>query len=231
MINNIIKKIKYFCVDRRYRYPRIWSNGELKKFSNIFSGKIINVSAWRDDDKEGKKYKDYFINASEYFLTNISGENGLSNTKDEIYLDLEKDIPQDLVNKFDVVFNHTTLEHVFDINRAFDNLCYLSKDIIVLVIPFLQQQHWTNSYGDYWRFTPKGIIKNLENRNFKVLYLSTTPFKNNSVYIFVIATRQPEKWNGNFQPAVISDGVIKDFADINILCKFLIFFKRWIIRK
>ena len=28
----------------------------------------------------------------------------------------------------------------------------MSKDIVIVVVPFLQEQH--AEYGDYWRFTP-----------------------------------------------------------------------------
>ena len=46
-------------VDRKFRLPRIWSNNELKKFSDLFRGDIVNISAWRDEDKEGKQIRDY----------------------------------------------------------------------------------------------------------------------------------------------------------------------------
>ena len=41
---------------------RIWSNQELRKFSHLFRGKVINVSGWKDCDKEGHIYRDYFSN-------------------------------------------------------------------------------------------------------------------------------------------------------------------------
>ena len=40
-------------IDRKFRVPRIWSNKELKKFASLFSGEIINVSGWMDNDKQG----------------------------------------------------------------------------------------------------------------------------------------------------------------------------------
>ena len=49
--------------DRSSRIPRIWSNKILKRISNNFDGDIINISGWKDDDKEGNSYSEYFINS------------------------------------------------------------------------------------------------------------------------------------------------------------------------
>jgi len=115
-------------VDRKYRLPRIWSNQELKKFAHLFSGEIVNVSAWEDKDKEGGHYKNYFINANKYYLTNYKTKaRGFQGYENEFYLDLKKDLDKSLINRFDVVFNHTALEHIYDIRKAFRNLCLLSK--------------------------------------------------------------------------------------------------------
>ena len=42
--------------DRSSRIPRIWSNKILKRISHNFDGDIINISGWKDDDKEGNNY-------------------------------------------------------------------------------------------------------------------------------------------------------------------------------
>lgn len=60
--------------DRKFRIPRIWSNRELKKFAKLFRGTVVNVSGWKDNDKEGANYREYFINASEYWITNYKSE-------------------------------------------------------------------------------------------------------------------------------------------------------------
>jgi hypothetical protein len=145
--------------DKKFRVPRIWSNRELEKFAHLFSGKGVNVSGWKDVDKEGKKYRDYFSNISEYWITNYKSEaRGFQgNQENEIFLDLEEDLDESMYCKFDVVFNHTVLEHIFDVNKAFENLCKLSNDIVIVVVPFLQEQH--AEYGDYWRFTPLAVEK------------------------------------------------------------------------
>lgn len=116
-----------FFVDRIHRLPRIWSNRELEKFAHLFEGDIVNVSGWKDIDKEGRHYKDYFIKANSYTITNFKTEaRGFQGYSNEIFLDLEKDLPANLYLHFDVVFNHTTLEHIYSVHKAFSNLCNLS---------------------------------------------------------------------------------------------------------
>ena len=38
-------------IDRKFRVARNWSNQEIKRFAPLFSGRVINVSAWNDEDK------------------------------------------------------------------------------------------------------------------------------------------------------------------------------------
>jgi hypothetical protein len=55
---------------RRFTYARRWSNRESRKRAPLFGGSVVNVSGWQDSDKQGKKYKDYFSDASSYDITN-----------------------------------------------------------------------------------------------------------------------------------------------------------------
>jgi hypothetical protein len=179
--------------DRKYRVPRLWSNAKLRKFAPLFTGDIVNVSAWTDSDKEGKKYRHYFCNASSYHLTNYLPETcGLQGYPNEIFLDLTEKLAPEHERSFDVVFNHTTLEHIFEVQTAFENLCRISRDIVILVVPFLQPMH--SSYGDYWRFTPQTIKRLFAKHGYNILHLSANDHKHTSVYLFCIASRQPEKW-------------------------------------
>ena len=194
-LNKIKKYIykKLNLVDRKYRFPRIWSNNELKKFAYLFTGSVLNISAWEDKDKEGKRYKDYFMNAKAYFISNYKKEAcGLQGHKNEFFLDLTQVLDDSLKEKYEVVFNHTTLEHIYDVKTAFKNICLLSKDIVIIVVPFLQQMH--ADYGDYWRFTPFTIKKLFEENKCELLYLNFNNEKNASVYIFAIASKKPKKW-------------------------------------
>jgi hypothetical protein len=182
-------------MDQKFRLPRVWSNVELKKFAHLFTGDVVNVSAWQDLDKEGLRYRDYFKNAGSYSITNYKSEaRGFQGFENEIFLDLASDLPQNLIQKFNVVFNHTVLEHVYHVHKAFSNLCLMSKDIVIVVVPFLQEMH--GHYGDYWRFTPLTMKNMFEDNGLKVLYSSFNSHPQTSVYLFFIASRNPELWKG-----------------------------------
>lgn len=196
---------KTTTIDNRHvhKVPRSWSNTELKAISHHFRGDVCNVSAWEDRDKEGSRYREYFRNATSYHITNFEPEmRGMSGIDGEIYLDLETTLPDTLVRRFDVVFNHTTLEHVYNFRLAFENICKMSRDTVILVVPFMQQVHVipsaTNPYSDYWRFTPHAIERMFEDCGFTVAYMSFNNHKRASVYVFCVATRQPEKWRKVF---------------------------------
>lgn len=193
-----------------HKIPRFWSNDELKKFAFMFEGRVVNVSAWEDKDKQGSEYSRYFSNSAEYWVTNYKSDmRGLSGLNNELYLDLEAELPDDLSERFDAVFNHTTLEHVFNLHQAVDNLVKMSKDILILVVPVMQQVHvaptsgsvYNSEYGDFWRFTPQAIERLLRERGMTVCYMSFNTHRLASVYAFCIATKNPEKWVDSFPMA------------------------------
>lgn len=167
---------------------RIWSNIELKKIGHLFYGDVLNVSAGGNTDKEGNTYDSYFPNAKSYIISNygIGTYKGFSGLKNELNIDLEKNLKFEFIA--DVVFNHTVLEHVFDIHKAFENLCKLSRNVVILVIPFIQCQHETQDFKDYWRMTPTCINKMFEKYGFKTIYQSFND-KCKGVYIFTVAAR------------------------------------------
>ena len=108
-------------IDRRFRLARIWSNNELRRVAPLFEGLIVNVSAGTDEDKEGGCYLDYFSKAQGYEMTNNSpgAFRGFEGRENEHLVDLESELPSQLRRRYDVVFNHTTLEHIFNLKRAF----------------------------------------------------------------------------------------------------------------
>ena len=180
--------------DSKFRKPRIWSNRQLIKFKNFFYGDVLNVSGWKDEDKEGFLYKErYFKNANNYFISNYKSEfrGYQGDLENEFFLNLQDILDSKYKMKFDVVFNHTSLEHIFDINQAFKNICELSKDLVIVVVPFLQEEH--GDYGDYWRFTPQAIKKLFEFNKFNLLYLNYNDHHSESIYIFAIASRKEKK--------------------------------------
>ncbi len=200
-IKEFLKYKEKIFPDRKFRRARIWSNQELKKIANLFEGDIINVSGWKDSDKRDGFYRDYFPKAKSYWLSNFSGPSGFQgNNPNEIFLDLEKDLDNDFVGKFDVVFNHTTLEHVYNFQKAFQNLCHLSKDVVIIVLPFLQQLHAVKGdYEDYWRFSPYAIEKMMKENGLALLYMSANNKKSESVYVFAVGTKNPLRWAGKIQ--------------------------------
>lgn len=161
----------------------------------MFAGDIVNVSAWKDMDKEGSRYREYFINADSYWITNYKAEaRGFQGIDNEIFLDLTAPLPSKLYERFDLAFNHTVLEHIYKVNAAFENLCRLSKDIVIVVVPFLQEMH--AAYGDYWRFSPSAMKRMFEDNDMKMIYCSFNSHPNASVYLFCIGSKKPGHWKG-----------------------------------
>ena len=180
----------------QFRAVREWSNQEIRKIAPFCKGDIVNVSAGDDEDKEGNYYKDYFLNAKSYSMTNWNaGEfRGYKERENEYLLDLTSDLPDSYFCRFDVVLNHTTLEHIFPVQKAFLNLTLITRDLLLLIVPFSQAQHETISFKDYWRFTPSCIRELMHVNDLHVIYEAESPYINSSIYLFVVGTKQPEKW-------------------------------------
>lgn len=181
---------------------RQWSNDELRKFGSLFRGDVINVSGWHDGDKKGGEYRDYFPNRTSYTISNIGGERGSTGRPDEIFLDLTQQVPEVYRGRYDVVFNHTVLEHIYDIRTAVANLCTLSRDLVVIVVPFQQVVHFAaGSFLDFWRPTPFALSNLFGENGYSLVYCSMNDNPVYSVYTFCIATSDPAKWNGKFPPS------------------------------
>lgn len=185
-------------IDRRFRLARVWSNAELRKIGARVSGLVVNVSAGENIDKEGGSYEQYFPGAKSFALTNHDPGSfrGFQGRENETLLDLEAGLPTRLRRKFDVVFNHTTLEHVFEVRQAFRNLCDMSRDVVIVVVPFAQVQHENHGYADFWRFTPTCLRRMFAENGFEVVYESASPDRDAAVYLFFVGSRHPERWQG-----------------------------------
>jgi len=193
---------------------RWWSNAELRRYGHLFSGDVINVSASKDEDKQGGHYADYFPNKTSYTVSNAPRPRGVSALPNEIILDLRDPIPDNLKRKYAVVLNHSTLEHIFDVRQAMRNLCELSDDIVILVVPFSHPVHWVDGdgvYRDYWRLSPFALKELFEENEFVICHCSNNSNPVFNTYLFCIATRPPEKWRGRFHPPVFS--VPRNFAE------------------
>jgi len=181
---------------RSFRLPRAWSNRLLRGIGPLVRGEVVNVSGWRDEDKQGRRYRDYFPNASSYTVTNHAGDRGLADSEDvtDLALDLTGPLDPALAGRFDVVFSHTTLEHVFEVEMAFANLCRLSRDLVIVVLPFAQEVHHEASYGDYWRFTPMGLRALFERNGLEVVFEGASPYRNAGIYLLFAGSRTPGRW-------------------------------------
>ncbi len=178
---------------KKFRAARVWSNQQLKEFAYIFSGSIVNVSAWKDQDKEGNTYRNYFVNADKYSITNYGGTNGQSEglvPYEEYELDLLQPLSKELFHKFQTVFNHTTLEHVYDNRQAFRNLCDMATDAVIVVVPWVQEVHVeTGSYDDYWRYSPYAMEKLYEENGYSMVVCRYNNDFDTAVYLFCIGIR------------------------------------------
>ena len=189
-------------MDRKFRLARLWSNQELRKIGGLFDGKVVSVSAGENIDKEGSTYDTYFPQAAEFWITNHAPGlfRGHAGRPDELLLDLRQPISAELAGSFDVVFNHTVLEHVFEIETAFATLCRLSRDIVIVVVPFAQAEHENAGYQDYWRFTPGCLRRLFESNGLDVVYEAESPHRDAAIYLFFVGARHPERWRDRMPP-------------------------------
>jgi hypothetical protein len=178
-----------------FRSARLWSNQELRRFAPELGGAVVNVSGAHDEDKEGRHYRDYFPAASSYDVTNYKGFRGATGREGEIFLDLADELPPGLARRFDVVFNHTTLEHIYEVRSAFRHLCEMSRDLVVVVVPFAQVTHWSESFGDFWRFTPMGLRRMFEENDLTVVHEAAGPRSGEPMYLLFVGSRHPERWS------------------------------------
>lgn len=182
--------------------PRRWSNRELSRFAPLFNGAVVNVSGWRDEDKEGRPYKNYFTQASSYAVTNYWGSSTPNDgAPDSIFLDLAADLPEAFNGAYDVVLNHTVLEHIFDVPKAVGNMASMTRDVMIMIVPFMQDEHYSPGlYGDFWRFTPLCVKQLMENNGLTLMHLSSNNSPWFPVYLFAIGSRHPDKWADQFAP-------------------------------
>lgn len=188
-------------LDKKLIHPRPFSNNLIRRYAPLFSGSVLNVSGWNDGDREGGKYRDYFTKHTEYTVSNYeTRQRGVGSMEGtgvkEILIDLNRPIPNELEKQFDVVFNHTTLEHVIHVEQAFANLCALSRDAVVLVVPVIQHFHIVESYGDYFRLMPFAVAKLFKQNGFTPMVLKSNEQPFAPIYCFAIGVRESKKYEG-----------------------------------
>ena len=127
-------------------------------------------------------------------MTNHPGDKARgANVRTDIALDLAQPLPRELERSYEVVFNHTVLEHIEDPVFAFEQIAAMSTDLVISVVPFKQKLHFESGmYGDWQRFTPFGMRKLHERNGFQVIYESYTPRPALDVYLFYVGAREPD---------------------------------------
>ena len=85
----------------------------------------------------------------------------------EQILDLNKPIPAELEQNFDVVVDPGTLEHCFNVGQAFKNVSAMTKvgGILVMASPLNLYNH------GFWNFNPTAYADYFTSNGFKLLYL------------------------------------------------------------
>lgn len=153
------------------------SNSWLKRYALDIVGSVLSIGSGTDEDQEGRKYRDYFINCSSYTTSEITSEFEV-----DMILNVCS-MTQIQNNSFDCVFCSGVLEHVDDYRSGLKEITRILKcgGILLLGLPFRQSIHLAPN--DYWRFTEYGIKYMLQD-DYKILEL--TPI-DNSVSGFPVA--------------------------------------------
>lgn len=187
-------RIAELRADPAYMRARLWSNTVVREVGKHVEGDVVNISAWKDSDKNGGFYRDYFPHCSSYSTTNWGGTRADASVTD-YPLDLEQALPATLRARFDFVLSHTTLEHVFNMDVAFDSHCAMTRRDVLIIVPFSQREHGQD-YGDYWRFTRASLRRLLEARGLHEIFVTETPELYSAVYLAGLFSRSPESWHG-----------------------------------
>ena len=198
---------------------RTYSNVCLKRILPLLNvTSVLNVSGWDDGDKEGGQYADYFSQkVKKYEISHFENDHLRSDTDlSKLVINLE-DVGYQAVEKFELVFSHTVLEHVFDQQNAFRIMCGLAEKYVVGVVPMINVLHWEETYDDYWRFTPHGIRKLFENNEFKLVHLEIGPTSSISQYIIFVGARNGVTYARNLQSQEISSGKVGLFRVTDLL--------------
>lgn len=172
-----------------YEDARRWSNTALKDMVRSMEGyaSVINVSGWRDEDKQGRFYREYFPDAVEYLVTGYDSDTERSAT-DAPIVDLMD--PNTVKVSADVAFTHTVLEHVPNPHLAVTTLARIARTYILTVVPVVQGFHFSpGNYGDYFRFMPHSMAYMLEANGFQVERVAIGPRYSYTKYMVCLASR------------------------------------------
>lgn len=139
--------------------------------------------------------------------SSFGGARGSTGRESEIFLNLSAPLESSLEHQLDVVLNHTTLEHIFDVRAASSNLCALSRDVVIVIVPFAQAEHDSPSWGAYWRFKPRCLRELFRENGLEVVYESGSPYGNAGSYLLAAGGRVPYLWRERLPDSQPLDGL------------------------
>jgi hypothetical protein len=67
--------------------------------------------------------------------------------------------------------------------------------VVILVVPFAQVLHYTESFFDYWRFTPHSLHQMFHENRLQVVYEAASRHRRSAVYLLIVGSRNPERWS------------------------------------
>ena len=130
-------------------------NKHIKNFAKrIKNKKILEIGSGKKNNGKCKySVKDLFDRSNEFIQSDIVPEFGYN------VIDVTK---MDYNNEFDVIICKTVLEHVYDVNKAVENMYNALKKggVLMIIVPFLYPLH--DEPNDYWRFTEYSLRKLLK---------------------------------------------------------------------
>lgn len=91
----------------------------------------------------------------------------------DIIFDLNDELPKNLENRFDLVFDGGVIEHVFNVTNAFLNICKMTKvgGYIINANPVYNYIHNT-----YWNMSPEMFVDFYSANKYKILDCSLITF-------------------------------------------------------
>jgi SAM-dependent methyltransferase len=134
---------------------RVESNKIIAGWAKHVCGDVLSLGSGGDIDKQGKKYRDYFIRAKSYTTSDIDYTMGCDLTLDARHMPLIRDC------SFDGVFVSGVLEHVDEYRDAIKEIWRVLRPdgVLLLGVPFKQPEH--RRPNDFRRFTRDGIVYDL----------------------------------------------------------------------
>lgn len=70
----------------------------------------------------------------------------------------------------------------------------MSRDAVLIVVPWAQVAHPSSSFGDFWRFSPEAVQRLFEAEGFAPLYISGSPMRQAAIYVLGLGVRNADRW-------------------------------------